>query len=324
MISFQFASFFTVCALADQSPWEGISCGTFSGSPTQTCQYGLEKIHRDPNDPTSGFKCCQKGLGSTYDDCKCLPCADLKPCDSTQSARQNAYDQYKAMNFSDADAQAASETYICVWNSWWPIKIPEDVKPVFKCCESVEGDHKCKCPPKDDTKKCYSKWANPDLEDCDFGKSESGEYCCLENGVCKGFTPQGDLINNEGFTDWAGCWGSSQEDCESKAQQTRILPNEQRYTQQSGCVYDVSPIQKYCGLTVENESQCQDARPKNFSNNCGLGAISDTEWFVNSRANAKEGERLEFAAIQAVKLSNPYCGSWWIDHPVTGKQALLV
>merc|ERR1712137_1043342 len=119
----------------------------------------------------------------------------------TQTAQENAYHDYKRMGFSDADSKVASETYICAWNAWWgksggfsPSEETksqsektkseseetdlqsrdaepqsEEVKPIFKCCQSLEGDHKCKCPPKDDTKKCYSKWSNRDLMDCTWG-----------------------------------------------------------------------------------------------------------------------------------------------------------
>merc|ERR1719359_322798 len=179
MISFQFASLFTMCALADQSPWEGVQCQGIAG-PNQECQYGLEKIPEDPNNPNNGGICCQKGLGSTYDNCKCLPCLDMKPCDTTQSAQEHAYHDYKRMGFSDEDAKEASDTYICAWNPLWDKSgasgqtkedkpKSEEVKPIFKCCQSLEHDHKCKCPPKDDTKKCYSKWSNRDLMDCTWG-----------------------------------------------------------------------------------------------------------------------------------------------------------
>jgi hypothetical protein len=230
-------------------------------------------------------------------------------CDSTLSAQQQAFEQYRAMNYSEPDAKAAAETYICVDSIFWPINIPTNVKPVFKCCQKVQGDHKCECPPKDDTKKCYSKWSNPSLYLCDFGKSASGEYFCLENGVCR--PDQGSV---EGFTDWAGCWGSSQDDCEEKASKTRQVDG---HTQTSGCVFDVNPTQKYCGLEVTDDTQCQDARPMNQDNNCGLGAVSDTEWFVNRRLDEKDGKGLEFSAAQAIKGAASYCGSWWLDHPVT-------
>jgi hypothetical protein len=268
--------------------------------------YGLEKVYdADGKDA----KCCQSGLGSTYDDCKCLPCG--MTCDSTLSAQQQAFEQYKALNYTEADARAAAETYICADSIFWPIDIPTNVEPVFKCCESVTDDHKCNCPPKDDTKKCYSKWSNPSLYLCDFGKSASGEYCCLENGECK--PDEGSV---EGYTDWAGCWGSSQDECEEKASKTRKVDG---ISQTSGCVFDVTPTQKYCGLEVTGDDQCQDARPNFIDNNCGLSAVSDTEWFVNRRLDAKDGpgKKLQFLAMQAIKGPTLYCGTYWLDHPET-------
>jgi len=35
-------------------------------------------------------------------------------------------------------------------------------------------------------------------------------------------------------------------------------------------------------------------------------------------------DQVQFAAIQVIKLSNAYCGEWWIDHPVTGKKSALL
>jgi hypothetical protein len=331
-----------MCALADQSPWEGVQCQGIVGG-NEECQYGLEKILKDPKDPSIGGICCQKSLGSTYDDCKCLPCLDMKPCDTTQTAQENAYHDYKRLGFSDADATAASQTYICAWNAWWDKsggfgkkteekksqeeeKKPqsEEVKPIFKCCQSLEGDHKCKCPPAEDptiTKRCYSKWSNRDLIDCRFGLAwhgdDWGKLCCVneQTGKCKGVTVDGDLTNVEGFEDWAKCDGAAKDSCLEKAQYTREAYG---YHQTSGCVWDVMPMQKYCGREVESEKQCQDQRPLSYQNNCGLSAMSDTEWFVNGT------DQVQFAAIQAIKLSNAYCGEWWIDHPVTGKKSALL
>merc|ERR1719352_2145207 len=118
MISFSFASIFAMSAFADHMNWDGIACGDNEGMGKQ-CQYGLEWVYEFPEEKKGIKKCCQKGFKSTIDDCKCLPCANLKPCDSTAGAQQDAYEQYKAMNFSDQDAKAASETYMCAWNPYW-------------------------------------------------------------------------------------------------------------------------------------------------------------------------------------------------------------
>jgi hypothetical protein len=318
MTSIKFISLFAVCAFADQSPFDGINCGNEAGSPTEKCAEGLEWVYQDPTNPTTSLKkCCQEGLKSTFDDCKCLPCAI--PCDSTASAQQKALEGFKALNFTDAAAKAASETYICADSIFWDGTYGANVNPVFKCCVNVGDDHKCNCPPKDDTKKCYSKWSNPDLYLCNFGKSTSGEYCCRDSSnACK--SNQGTV---EGFTDWAGCWGSSQQECESKSQQTRPNPDNKDLTQTSGCVWDESPIQKYCGLEVQDDTQCQDARPNFVDNNCGLGAVSDTEWFVNGNGASQD---LKFAAVQVIQGATGYCGSHWLpaDAKQLSEQTMLV
>jgi len=229
-------------------------------------------------------------------------------------AQQQAYKEYKALNFTDAEAKAASDTYICADSTFWPVNIPTNVEPVFKCCENVQGDHKCNCPPKDDTKQCYSKWSNPWLYNCNFGTStKTGEKCCLDSQGKECIPDQGAV---EGWTDWAGCYGSSEAECNEKASQTREVDD---HTQTSGCVYDVNPTQKYCGLEVQDDTQCQDARPNFIDNNCGLGAVSDTEWFVNRRLDANEGKGLQFAGLQAVQGAVGYCGSYWLEHPVTAQ-----
>merc|ERR1719506_338335 len=117
MISIQFISLFAVCAFADQSPFDGINCGNEAAGPTDKCAEGLEWVYQDPTNPNSLKKCCQEGLKSTFDDCKCLPCA--LTCDSTMSAQKKAYEGYKALNFTDTAAKAASETYICAVSIFW-------------------------------------------------------------------------------------------------------------------------------------------------------------------------------------------------------------
>jgi hypothetical protein len=325
MISIQSVSLFALYALAEQ-PWTGTGCGVTGGG--DVCQYGLEFVYNpNPHDGTGEKKCCLKGQGSTWDDCKCLPCNIV--CDSTQDAQQQAYEKYKAMIFKDIDAKAASESYICTWDAQWPMESqPDDVKPVFKCCASVDANHECACDiPKDadTTKKCYSKWANPDVVECDFGQAETGEYCCLEKGKCK----SGET-NIEGFTDWGKCWGSSQEECEEKAKLSRPDPFDPKHWEQhSGCVFDVLPKQKLCGKIVDMsakfpEQECQDARQNHYDNNVGLSAVADTEWMTNRRLRGNGDSKLQFAGYQAMKGPQPYCGLWWIDHPVTQKSALVV
>jgi hypothetical protein len=71
----------------------------------------------------------------------------------------------------------------------------------------------------------------------------------------------------------------------------------------------VLPTQKYCGNTVTSSLECQDPRPYYNDNNCGLGAVSDAEWFVN---NSPE-PTLQFKALQAIAGPTGYCGSYWLE-----------
>jgi len=282
------------------------------------CQFGLEWFFEEEGNPNSKRKCCQAGLDSSFNDCKCLPC-DFN-CTSTIDAQTQAAAAYKQLGYSEEEAEAASKTYLCGDSIFWTNYIPPNVEPVFKCCESLTADHTCNCPPKDDTKKCYSTWSNPDMYECDFGESSSGELCCRDkSGACRD-----EAGTVEGWTDWAKCWESSEDDCNAKASKTRDGP---QGPQTSGCVYDKMPTQKYCGITVTSDTQCQDARPNNIDNNVGLTAVSDTEWFVNSAGESRQlrrasedcigchGDKLEFSAMQAIRGATGYCGSFWLQPP---------
>lgn len=76
-------------------------------------------------------------------------------------------------------------------------------------------------------------------------------------------------------------------------------------------------------VEVQADTQCQDARPNFVDNNCGLGAVSDTEWFVNGNGASQD---LKFAAVQVIQGATGYCGSHWLpaDAKQLSEQTMLV